>query len=188
MALCQRTGQVLRIEDPDLPYWAFPWAGGLAIAHHLIQQPAEVAGRSILDLGAGSGLCGIVAARLGAASVLASDIDPLASAATALNAEANDVNVAVSGRDLLADPPPRVDVVLAGDVCYQAGMTARVLPWLKAAAIAGSRVLVGDPGRAYLPAGLEVVAEYEVLTSRELEPAVRRSARVYAIGSRRPPG
>jgi len=187
MALCQRAGELLGIPDPDLPYWAFPWAGGLAIAHHLGRRPGEVTGRTVLDLGSGSGLCAIVAARAGAASVVAADTDPLAVAAIELNARANDVRIAVTGRDVLADPPPVVDLVIAGDVCYQAPMAARVLPWLEAAAAAGSRVLLGDPGRAYLPRGLEMAAEYEVRTSRELEPTVRTRAVVYAIGSRPSP-
>jgi predicted nicotinamide N-methyase len=181
MALCQRAGDLLGLDDPDLPYWAFPWAGGLAIAHHLVEHPDEVAGRAVLDLGSGSGLCAIVAARAGAASVLAADVDPLAVVATELNARENDVHLAVTGRDLLGEPPPAVDVILAGDVCYQGPMATTMLPWLRAAAAAGIDVLLGDPGRAYLPAGLLRIAEYDVRTSRELEPLSRRRSAVYSM-------
>ena len=183
MAVCQRSGDLLAIDDPDLPYWAFPWAGGLAIAHHLFEEPGEVAGRTVLDLGAGSGLCGIVASQQGATSVVAADTDPLATAAIELNARPNGVRVTVVRRDLLSGPPPGVDVVLAGDVCYQAPMAGRVLPWLEAAAQDGARILLGDPGRAYLPSGLELVARYDVRTSRELEDAPRKPSAVYAISA-----
>jgi predicted nicotinamide N-methyase len=183
MTLCQRTGRLLGVVDPELPYWAFPWAGGLAIAHHLTQHPAEVAGRTVLDLGAGSGLCGIVAARAGAASVLAADVDPLAVAAIQLNARANAVRLAITGQDLVRRPPPRVDLILAGDLCYQAPMAARILAWLADAAATGARVLLGDPGRAYLPVGLQPLARYVVHTSLELEHAPRTSSFVYALAA-----
>jgi predicted nicotinamide N-methyase len=181
MTLCQRAGDLLGAVDPDLPYWAFPWAGGLAIAQYLAEHPDEVAGRAVLDLGAGSGLCGIVAARVGAAAVLAADVDPLAEAAVELNARANGVRLAFARRDLLAAPPPSVDVILAGDVCYQAPMAARIVPWLASAVRAGTRVLLGDPGREYLPRGLESLASYTVRTSLELENAPSRRSNVYAI-------
>jgi predicted nicotinamide N-methyase len=183
MALCQRAGDLLGIVDPDLPYWAFPWAGGLAIAQYLLDHPAEVAGRSVLDLGAGSGLCGIVAARAGAASVLAADVDPLAAAAIELNARANAVRLASTRSDLLAAPPPAIEVVLAGDVCYQAPMAARMVPWLTSAVAGGARVLLGDPGREYLPRGLVPLASYTVRTSLELENAPRKRSNVYALAS-----
>ncbi len=181
MALCALAGAELGMADPDLPYWAFPWAGGLAVARHLIERPAEVAGLRVLDLAAGSGLCGFVAAREGALRVVANDIDPLAGAAVWLNARENRHDVGFVGRDMSGDGPPDVDVILAGDVCYQPGMAARLLPWLAAAAASGTRVLMGDPGRAYLPVGLERVATYSVTTSRELESAASRETGVYTF-------
>lgn len=181
MGLVQLAGRELGDPDPPLPFWAFAWAGGLAISRHLLEHPGIVAGRRVVDIATGSGLCAIVAARLGAASVLAADIDPLAVAAATLNARANDVRVVVTGRDLLAEPPPGCDVVLAGDVCYEERMAERMLAWLRAARGAGAEVLIGDPGRRFLPAGLEHVATYRVLTSREIEDAATKDAAVYAL-------
>lgn len=181
MELCRLTGVELGEPDPPLPYWAFPWAGGLAVARYLVDRPETVRDRTVLDMATGSGLCGIVAARAGAASVTAVDIDPFAAAAVALNVPANGVRLAFVGRDLLEEAPPWADVILAGDILYEGPMAGRMLAWLRRAAAAGSRVLVGDPGRAYLPAGLEPIARYEVLTSRELEAAEVKSAAVYDI-------
>src|SRR5437762_7425028 len=118
-------GRELGDDDPGLPYWGFAWPGGLAIARYLRDNPAEVAGARVLDIAAGSGLCGIVAMRLGAASVLAIDVDPMAEATVALNARANGVRIGFRRRDLLDESPPACDVILAGDVCYQETMANR---------------------------------------------------------------
>ena len=174
-------GRELGDPDPDLPYWAFAWAGGLAVARYLMDHPDEVAGRNVVDVGSGSGLCAIVAMRLRAASAEAFDIDPLAGAAVALNAQANGVRVGFRGRDILDAPPPECDVILAGDVCYQQTMAARMLDWLHLAARAGTRVLIGDPGRTYLPVGLKELASYRVRTSRELENADVKDSSVYTF-------
>jgi predicted nicotinamide N-methyase len=171
----------LGLSDADLPYWAFAWAGGLAVARHLLEQPDEVAGRSVVDVATGSGLCAIAALRAGATSVHAFDVDPLSRAAVAVNARANGVRVGFSLRDPLGEPPPPCDVLLAGDVVYQQAMAARVMPWLRSAAADGTRVLLGDPGRAYLPSGLEPVATYRVHTSLELEDAEEKVAAVYTL-------
>jgi predicted nicotinamide N-methyase len=114
-------------------------------------------------------------------AVDAVDIDPFAEAAIWLNARANAVRLAIGGSDLSADPPPDVDVILAGDVCYAEGMAGRLIPWLRSAANQGIRVLIGDPGRPYLPVGLDRVATYRVRTSRELEPSEVTAAAVYAV-------
>ena len=159
------------------PYWAFAWAGGQALARWLIDNPQEVAGKTVLDFATGSGLVGVAAMKAGAASVLCADIDPFCRAATALNAEANGVVLAFTDADLLDGPPPEVDVICAGDVCYESPMTDRVMAWLARAQAAGSRVLIGDPGRTYLPkTGLTFLAEYQVPTTRELEDfAIKRT-------------
>ena len=173
--------------DPDLPYWAFAWTGGLGVARYLTEHRGEVAGRDVLDVATGSGLCAIVAARAGARSVRAVDSDPLSAAAVALNSRANGVRVAFTHGDALSTPPPReCDVILAGDVCYQETMGSRMIEWLDAAARRGTRVLIGDPGRTYLPAGLERVASYRVRTSRELEDTAVKDTFVFEIPS--PPG
>lgn len=174
-----QTGSTLGATDPALPYWAFAWAGGLAICRYVLEHPHEVEGRRVLDVASGSGLCSIVALRAGAASVHAVDIDPLAEAAVAVNARANGVRVGFSRRDLLDELPPDFDVILAGDVCYEETMARRMLDWLRIAARRGTRVLLGDPGRTYLPPDLERLATYDVRTSREVEASDARPAAVY---------
>lgn len=136
----------------------------------------------MLDLGAGSGVVAIAAMRAGAASAVAVDIDPLAVAAIRRNARANGVRVRGLVRDVLADPPPAADVIVAGDCWYEAGLARRVLPWLRRAQASGIDVLVGDPGRDLLPvAALEALATYEVRTTTELEDLHRTTARVYRL-------
>lgn len=170
--------------DPDaaLPYWAFAWGGGLALAHYLREHPEAVAGRRVFDLASGSGLCAIAAAQAGAAAVTAADIDPFAIAAIKLNARANGRRVAVVARDVLDEAPPDVDVVLAGDCWYEEALAARVTPWLHRVRADGIDVLAGDPGRRYLPIdALQELAAYEVRTTTELEDLEYKVARVYAM-------
>ncbi|GAB3940511.1 hypothetical protein GCM10027614_24320 [Micromonospora vulcania] len=129
------------------PYWASVWAGGQALARHLLDHPELAAGRRVLDLAAGSGLVAIAAALSGAARVVANDIDPYAVAAVTVNARANRVDVTVTGGDLLDTGDAEADLVVAGDVFYSRAMAARMLPFLQRAAANGAEVLVGDPGR-----------------------------------------
>src|SRR4029450_7216483 len=124
----------------------FAWGGGLAVARYLAENPEAVAGRRVFDLASGSGLCAIAAMRAGATTVTATDIDPFAVAAIGLNGPANGHRIAVVGRDVLDEEPPDADVVLAGDCWYEAGLAARVLPWLQGVRARGIDVLVGDPG------------------------------------------
>jgi predicted nicotinamide N-methyase len=170
--------------DPDaaLPYWAFAWGGGLAIAHYLREHPDAIAGRRVFDLASGSGLCAIAAMDSGAVAVTAADIDRFAIAAIDLNARANRRRIAVVQRDVLDEPPPDVDVVLAGDCWYEARLAERVLPWLQRVRARGIEVLVGDPGRRYLPTdALEELASYPVRTTTELEDLEYKVGRVYAV-------
>jgi predicted nicotinamide N-methyase len=147
----------------DPPFWAAAWPGGQALARYVLDHPESVAGRRVLDLGAGSGLVAVAALLAGADRVLASDIDPYSHAAVQVNAELNGVSgIEVLG-DVLDGDPPDVDVVLAGDVCYDREMTARVLPFLGAAWLGGAAVYLGDPGRKYVPReGLVEAAAYDV--------------------------
>ena len=170
--------------DPDaaIPYWAFAWGGGLAIGRHLRQHPEIVAGRRVFDFATGSGLCAIASMRAGAAEATGADIDAFAAAATALNARANGQRVTVLRRDVLDDGPPDADVILAGDCWYDARLAGRVLPWLRRAQERGIDVLVGDPGRRYLPVSdLVELATYDVRTTTELEDLDRQAARVHAL-------
>ncbi len=171
--------------DPGLPFWAFAWAGGLGIARYLAEHPVEVADRRVLDVASGCGLCAIVAARAGASSTRANDIDTLSEAAAALNARVNRVRVGFTRSDLLSAPPPSYEVILAGDVCYEQTMGSRMIDWLRIAAAAGTRVLVGDPGWRYLPSGLHRLATYRVRTTCELEDAEVTETSVFTFpGSR----
>jgi predicted nicotinamide N-methyase len=186
LALWRATQVELGDPDAPLPYWAFAWAGGLALALYLRDHPDLVAGRRVFDVASGSGICAIEAMRLGASQATGSDIDPFAAAAIPLNARANGVRVSVLARDVLDDAdPPDADIVLAPDCFYEGGLAARVLPWLRRCAEAGLDVLVGDPGRRYLPVdALEEIARYEVRTTTELEDLAQKSAFVYGV---RPP-
>ncbi|GAA0435925.1 putative nicotinamide N-methyase [Actinoplanes campanulatus] len=162
------------------PFWAFAWAGGQALARHILDEPDLVAGRSVLDLATGSGLVAVAAARAGARPVVANDIDPLSLAAARVNAEANGMPVETVEADLL-DSDDRYGVVLAGDVFYSREMAGRVLPFLRRSAARGSLVLVGDPGRAYLPEGLIRRAEYDVPVVEDLEGVPIRRTTVWQV-------
>lgn len=172
------------------PFWAFAWAGGQALARFLLDRPEWVAGKRVLDFAAGSGVQGIAAALAGAARVEATEIDRFALAALALNAEANGVALELRGADVVGllnpgpnpGPAPPWEVVLAGDVCYERPMAARVARWLGDLAREGVIVLMGDPGRSYLPkSGLKRLARYAVRTSRELEDSELRNAIVWQV-------
>ncbi|WFE52778.1 50S ribosomal protein L11 methyltransferase [Micromonospora sp. WMMD1155] len=158
------------------PYWASAWAGGQALARHLLDHPELAAGRRVLDLAAGSGLVAIAAALAGATQVIANDIDPYAVAAVTLNARANQVAVDAVGDDLLDRVDAEADLVVAGDVFYDRAMADRVLPFLERIAATGADVLVGDPGREHLPADrLTVLADYPVPTTEpSVDPSPRR--------------
>jgi predicted nicotinamide N-methyase len=165
------------------PFWAFAWAGGQALARYLLDNPAIVSGKAVLDFASGSGLVAIAAAKAGAARVLAADIDGYCGAALALNAQANGVVVGFTDADLLDAPPPAwADVILAGDICYEKPLAERVMAWLAQARAAGATVLIGDPGRSYFPrTGLTKLAEYQVATTRELEDMEVKKTAVWTL-------
>jgi predicted nicotinamide N-methyase len=180
--------------DLPPPFWAYPWAGGTALARYLLDHPELAAGRVVLDLASGSGLVAIAAALAGAARVLASDIDPMSVAAIALNAEANGVQVAVTDTDLLTGDAaaaallagsagfPAPGLILAGDACYERRMAYRMLAFLRRARSAGATALLGDPGRAYLPpAGLRAVTSYAVPAWPGLEDTDVKHSTVWSL-------
>ena len=170
-ALWARTEEELGAVGLPPPFWAFAWAGGQALARYVLDRPETVRGRTVLDFASGSGLVAIAAARAGAGRVEASDIDAFALAAIRLNARANGVAVEPVAEDLIGSDRGW-DTVLAGDICYERDLAARVVAWLEALARRGARVLVGDPGRSYLPRErLEALATYEVPVTRTLEDA-----------------
>lgn len=163
------------------PYWAFAWAGGQAVARYLLDHPTLVKGRSVADIGSGSGLCAIAAALSGALAVTASDIDPFAVDAMVLNAARAGVEIGATGADLI-DVDEGWDVVLIGDLFYEAPLAARVEAWARRLSQRGAVVLVGDPGRHYLPkTGMTRLATYEVPTTRELEDLEVRRTSVFRM-------
>ena len=178
------------------PFWAFPWPGGVALARYLLDTPAVVAGRRVVDVGCGGGLVSLAALRAGAADVLALDLDPLALTATRLNGDLNQVPAhllrtapadvldlagAADGDPLLAELLA-ADVVLAGDLFFERVLAAGMLRLLRRAASAGCTVLTGDPGRAYLPAAVfDELAAYDVPVSPALEDAPVRRTRVLRL-------
>jgi predicted nicotinamide N-methyase len=180
----QATETWLEEQNVDPPYWAFCWPGGQAIARYLLDNPALVEGQRVIDFAAGSGVSSLAAARAGAASVVANDIDALSLVAARLNARANDLAFDVSREDWLAGPEgaPDTDIVIAGDVCYERDMSTRALAWLRGHARLGRLVLLGDPGRNYFSAqGLEERARYDIPTSLQLENRGMRETVVWRV-------
>jgi predicted nicotinamide N-methyase len=168
--LWQATEERLAQSGLPPPFWAFPWAGGQALARYLLDNPEIVNGREVLDIGSGSGIVAIAAAKAGAHRVTAAEIDHFAAAAIGLNAQLNDVTIAVETRDLLDRGAAGWGVALAGDICYEEPMSSRAMTLLRRIAGRGRLALLGDPGRAYLPKnGLVEIARYAVPTSREWE-------------------
>jgi predicted nicotinamide N-methyase len=171
----------LEREGVSPPFWAFAWPGAQALARTLLDNPASVAGRRVLDFAAGCGLAGLAAVWAGAASVQASEIDPLAVAAIRLNAAANGLALDAVCEDVVGQAC-RWDLILCGDVCYEAPMTRHILPWLEHMQEAGALVWIADPGRAYLPREkLHEFARFEVPTSLELEDRPSRTTTLYTL-------
>jgi predicted nicotinamide N-methyase len=177
----QATETTLAHEGLPPPYWAFAWPGGQALARTILDNPAIVAGKRVLDFAAGSGLVAIAAAKAGAGSVIAAEIDKFAASAIALNAALNGVTVPVSLDDVVGTTGPW-DLVLAGDVCYERPMAERVTAWLRTLVRQGTEVLMGDPGRSYLPpSGLQLVTRHRVPTSLELEDRTERDTAIWRL-------
>lgn len=176
--LWRKTEEELEAEGVPPPYWAFAWAGGQALARHVLDHPELVAGKSVLDFGSGSGLVTIAAKKAGAARVLAADIDTFAAAAIALNARANDTAIDVTSDDVIGSSGDWA-AILIGDMCYERPLAERLLAWLRAQ---DALVLLGDPGRSYFPkSGVEKLATYHVQTTRELEDREIRETSVYRL-------
>ena len=174
----RKTEEELQAMGVPPPYWAFAWAGGQALARYVLDNPALVAGKRVLDFGAGSGLVALAAAKAGAASVLAADIDKFAIAAIQANAQANSLTVATTTSDMIGSTEA-FDIILVGDMCYECPLAERLMAWLKSSP---AQILLGDPGRSYFPkAGLERLAQYNVTTTRELEDREIRETGVWRL-------
>ncbi|MBO1075085.1 class I SAM-dependent methyltransferase [Roseomonas marmotae] len=177
----QATEEWLAARDLEPPFWAFAWPGSQALARLMLDGTVAVRGRRVLDFAAGGGLAAIAAMLAGATSAEAAEIDPLALAATRLNARHNGVAVTAAEGDVVGQPR-RWDTVLAGDVCYEAPMTGHIMPWLRRMAADGAEVLLADPGRAYLPKdGLAALSTFSVPTTRELEDRDSREVTIYRV-------
>jgi len=180
--LWQATEATLGREQLPPPYWAFAWAGGQALARHVLDHPELVRGKRVLDFGAGSGLLALAAAMAGAASSTAAEIDVFALAAIAANAALNRLGVAIETVDVIGRRPVPWQVVLVGDMCYERPLAQRLTAWLRGLAQDGVLVLLGDPGRNYLPKeGLTEMARYTVPTPLDLEDRVRREGVVWRL-------
>ena len=180
--LWQKTEEELGEIGLPPPFWAFAWAGGQALARYILDNRNIVAGKRVIDLASGSGLVGIAAMKAGAAHVLAADIDSFAMAALALNCEANAVTMQSAGTDLLLSPAPNCDVILVGDLFYEKSLASRCLEWLMQAQSSGINILIGDPGRSYLPKDkLTKIAEYNVPVTRDLEDAEIKCSAVWRL-------
>ena len=179
--LWRKTEEELEAIGVPPPYWAFAWAGGQALARFILDRPAFVWDRSVLDFGAGSGIVGLAAAHAGARDVLCADIDPFALAAIRLNASLNNLELRTTAVDVLGQVSP-FELILVGDMCYERPLTDRLLAWLYAQLHAGAEVLLGDPGRSYFPKqSVEKLASYQVKTTRELEDREIRDTGVYRL-------
>jgi predicted nicotinamide N-methyase len=175
----QATEAWLAERNVEPPFWAFAWPGGQALARHVLDHPAKVAGRRVLDFAAGGGVAAVACAMAGASPVEAAEIDPMALAVIRLNAEANGVEVVAVGDVVGADC--RWDLIICGDVCYEAPMTGHIMPWLTRMAC-DAEVWIADPGRAYLPrTGLVPFAKYRIETTLELEDRASRDVVLYRL-------
>lgn len=188
--LWQSSGAELERDGIQSPFWAFAWPGGQALARYIIDHPHLVAGRRVLDLGAGSGIVSLAALWASASVVIANDTDPAATAAIALNAETNGLasGLEIVARDMLEEPvlaedgSPLFDTVLAGDLLYENSLAARVMEWLERHAAAGADVLFGDPGRHYMPdTGTTLCASYTVPVSVELEDSQMKETGIWRV-------
>ena len=176
--LWRKTEEELNAMGVPPPYWAFAWAGGQALARYILDHPAIVAGKKVLDFGAGSGIVALAAARAGAVEILAADIDTFAVAAIRANAEANGLALAATAANLIGSRQV-FDVILLGDMCYERPLAERLMAWLTAS---DAEILLGDPGRSYFPKqGLVRLAQYNVATTRELEDREIRETGVWRL-------
>jgi predicted nicotinamide N-methyase len=180
--LWQATETFLAREQLPPPYWAFAWAGGQALARHVLDHPDLVRGKRVLDFGAGSGLLALAAASAGAAAASAAEIDEVAAQAIGLNAALNALTVTVERGDVIGRFPVPWQVVLVGDMCYERPLAERLTAWLRRLAATDVLVLLGDPGRAYLPKdGLAEIARYAVPTPLDLEDRTMREGVVWRM-------
>lgn len=184
MPLWQKTEEELEAVGLPLPFWAFAWAGGQALARFILDHPEWVGDKRVTVFAAGAGLEAIASVMRGAKSVVGTEIDAFARAAQAINSAENGVSFEISDANLLSSPLPPTDVLLLGDVFFEQPMSDQVLAMAEGFAATGGTVLVGDPGRSYLPKDrMTCLAEYEVPTTRALEDALVKKTRVWRFNA-----
>ena len=182
--LWQKTEEELGEMGLAPPFWAFAWAGGQALARHVLDHSSMVENLRVLDLATGSGLVAIAAVQAGSASIVATDIDEFATTAAEMNAALNRVSLDIKLEDVLHQQPPLADVILVGDLFYEKALATRCLTWLRLAQGQGAKVFIGDPGRSYLPKDqLEKLAEYNVPVTRDLEDAEIKKTAVWQLST-----
>lgn len=166
------------------PFWAFAWAGGQAVARHILDCETFTDQR-VIDFGAGGGLTAIAASMKGARHIEATEIDPLALQAMRLNAAANDcTNILPVLRNLLVEPNVALncDVLIAADVFYEAAPARDTLDFLKRQTATGIRVIAGDPERQYFPRdAFHRLATFDVTTDPDLEGVPSRRTSVWQL-------
>lgn len=181
LPIWQKSEEELGAINVAPPYWAFAWAGGQALARYILDNPVTCSGKTVLDLGSGSGLSALAAAKSGARRVMAADIDPFANAACRLNAKSNGLTIETISNDLLADRYSAFDILLVGDLFYERLLAARVLDYIETVKAAGGSILIGDPQRSYFPQNrFTALIEYCVPVTRELEDAEIKRTVVWA--------
>ncbi|GAN00172.1 SAM-dependent methyltransferases [alpha proteobacterium U9-1i] len=181
VALWQLTEEQLGELGLPPPFWAFAWAGGQALARYILDHPEIARGREVMDVASGSGLVAIAAMKAGAQSAIAVDIDAFAAHAAEINAALNNVALTTSNVDPVGQPTS-CDLILVGDLFYDRDLAPRVLAWLETLQRDGKQVLIGDPGRTYLPKDkLEQIASYDIPVTRALEDAEIKRAAVWRL-------
>jgi predicted nicotinamide N-methyase len=182
LPLWEKTEEQLGQMNVPPPFWAFAWAGGQALARYIIDNRDLAAGRTVIDLGAGSGICAIAAALAGAAHVLAADVDPFSKYAIALNGAANGVAIDVATDNLLSAPPPAADLLLIGDLFYEKDLSEEVMDWAGRMLANGATVLVGDPRRSFFRIDrFDKVRDYSVPVTRALEDSEIKHTAVWQL-------
>lgn len=176
--LWHKSEQLLQEKNIPLPFWAFAWAGGVGLARFILDNPHYVGGKTVCDFASGSGLVGLAAYKAGAAHVMSVDIDPFAFWAMQLNAKANSLPLSCQRKDII-NTVPQADIILAGDVFYDCKFATALTPWFRELARKGKSVFIGDPGRAYVPDGLKMIARYEVNVSPMLEEGATKSVIIW---------
>lgn len=170
--------------EREIPYWAVVWPAGISLARYLLNNPDIIRGKSILDIGCGSGIPAIAAKKAGASYVVANDIDPVALHITALHTKANDVILATDDRNLLDKSIviESYDVILAADMFYQRSDSKHMLDFLNNWRKRGSTVIIADAQRPYAPKNdISPLLTETITVNRDLEGKDKRDVSIFLL-------